>query len=175
MHFCFSDTVVTWCFPNHFPCDLLGPRAHVAFMFCLSSCRMVLMAHHRQTINVLWKAGWWKILCCSDYGQILTKSRQLGYDPERSQESGTTAQCWGACADALCYISTCFGRFRGLLCVSMTCSPDPWVGRSPDTWSAVLYGSKMSCQLMAFWSKRSEIGASLYSLSLMRSVFGLAF
>lgn len=35
----------------------------------------------------------------------------------------------------------------------------------PETLSAVPCGSKMSCQLMASCSRRSEVGTSLYSLS----------
>lgn len=45
----------------------------------------------------------------------------------------------------------------------------------PETLSAVPCGSKMSCQLMASCSRRSEVGTSLYSLSLMRNVFGSVF
>lgn len=52
------------------------------------------------------KASWGKILCCANCCQILLKSRQLGCSPERFPESGDTAQCRGACADALCYITT---------------------------------------------------------------------
>lgn len=95
-----------------------------------------------------------------------SQSKQLASSPEGSQNLGI--QCWGASVLPLAEV------WKSALHID-DASQNFGLIEDPDTLSAVPCDSKMSCQLMASCSKRSGVGTSLYAISLMKNVFGLAF
>lgn len=112
---------------------------------------------------------------CARCGQILLKAGYLGWSPERLTESGIVPRRVhaGPMPRCLLFVALALPSAGVEVCLAYPSLATQNLGliEVPDSLSAVPYGSKMSFQLVAFCSKRSDVGTSLYSFSLMRNVY----